>query len=302
MRIRSPLRPAHLLALFLALASIAAPRLFAAGQIGDRERTLYVSAVDAKGEPVEGLGPDAFVIAEDGRRREILRVSKAIDPIDLALLVDNSAASQRVLVDMRAALANFVAKMAPGNQIAVIGLADRPTIITDYTNDPKKLAEAVKILAMPSSGMTLLDGLVETSKGLKKRETPRAVLLPVVTDGTEFTNYYSKDVVREMVEAGAQLHLIGIGRFLHSEEHSTRERSFLLTEGPRGTGGSETTILASTGLDQAMQRLARELSSQYKVVYSRPESLIPPEKIEISSARAELTMRGSQARDQRGKK
>lgn len=302
MRIRSPLRPAHLLALFLALASIAAPRLFAAGQIGDRERTLYVSAVDAKGEPVEGLGPDAFVIAEDGRRREILRVSKAIDPIDLALLVDNSAASQRVLVDMRAALANFVAKMAPGNQIAVIGLADRPTIITDYTNDLKKLSDAVKIVAMPASGMTLLDGLMETTKGLKKREGPRAMLVPVVTDGTEFTNYYSKDVARAMADAGVQLHLVGIGRFLHSEDHSTRERSFLLTEGPRATGGSDTTILASTGLDQAMQRLARELTSQYKVVYSRPESLIPPEKIEISSARADLTMRGSPARDSRDRK
>ena len=291
-----------LFALVLALTALTTPRLAAGGQAGVNERTLYVSALDAKGEPVEGLGPDAFIVEEDGRRREILRVSKAIEPIDIALLVDNSTAARSAVIDIRTALANFVAKMAPANQIAVIGLADRPTIITDYTNDPKKLAEAVKILAMPSSGMTLLDGLVETSRGLKKRETPRAVLLPVVTDGTEFTNYYSKDVVREMVEAGAQLHLIGIGRFLHSEEHSTRERSFLLTEGPRGTGGSETTIQASTGLDQAMQRLARELSSQYKVVYSRPESLIPPEKIEISSARAELTMRGSQARDQRGKK
>ncbi len=302
MRIRSAVRPISSFALVLALTALTAPRLSAGGQAGVNERTLYVSALDAKGEPVEGLGPDAFIVEEDGRRREILRVSKAIEPIDIALLVDNSTAARSAVIDIRTALANFVAKMAPANQIAVIGLADRPTIITDYTNDPKKLAEAVKILAMPSSGMTLLDGLVETSKGLKKRETPRAVLLPVVTDGTEFTNYYSKDVVREMVEAGAQLHLIGIGRFLHSEEHSTRERSFLLTEGPRGTGGSETTILASTGLDQAMQRLARELSSQYKVVYSRPESLIPPEKIEISSARAELTMRGSQARDQRGKK
>jgi len=286
----------------LALTALTTPRLSAGGQAGVNERTMYVSALDAKGEPVEGLGPDAFIIEEDGRRREILRVSKAIEPIDIALLVDNSTAARSAVIDIRTALANFVARMAPANQIAVIGLADRPTIITDYTNDPKKLAEAVKILAMPSSGMTLLDGLVETSRGLKKRETPRAVLLPVVTDGTEFTNYYSKDVVREMVEAGAQLHLIGIGRFLHSEEHSTRERSFLLTEGPRGTGGSETTILASTGLDQAMQRLARELSSQYKVVYSRPESLIPPEKVDISSARADLTMRGSQARDQRGKK
>jgi VWFA-related protein len=302
MRIRSLLRLAGLLALVLAVASWATPRLFAAGQAGARERTMYVSAVDSKGEPVEGLGPDAFVVEEDGRRREILRVSKAIDPIDIALLVDNSSAARPAVIDMRSALSTFVAKMAPGNQIAVIGLADRPTIITDYTNDPKKLSEAVKILAMPSSGMTLLDALVETSKGLKKRETPRAVLVPVVTDGTEFTNYYSKDVVREMAEAGAQLHLVGIGRFLHSEEHSTRERSFLLTEGPRGTGGSTMTILASTGLDQALQRLARELSSQYKVVYSRPESLIPPEKIEISSARPELTMRGSLARDQKDQK
>jgi len=303
MRIRSPFHPVHLLVLMLAVAVSTTPRLWAGGgQAGVNERTLYVSALDPKEEPVEGLGPDAFIVQEDGRRREILRVSKAIEPIDIALLVDNSTAARSAVIDIRASLSNFVAKMAPANQIAVIGLADRPTIIADYTNDPKKLSEAVKILSMPSSGMTLLDGLVETSRGLKKRETPRAVLLPVVTDGTEFTNYYSKDVVREMVEAGAQLHLVGIGRFLHSEEHSTRERSFLLTEGPKGTGGSATTILASTGLDQAMQRLARELSSQYKVVYSRPESLIPPEKVEISSARADLTMRGSQARDQRGKK
>jgi VWFA-related protein len=299
---RSPLRPVHLLALVLAVAFGAAPRLLAAGQAGARERTMYVSALDSKGEPVAGLGPDAFVVEEDGRRREILRVSRAVEPIDIALLVDNSAAARPAMIDMRMALSNFVAKMAPGNQIAVIGLADRPTIITDYTNDPNKLSDAVKIQAMPASGMTLLDGLVETSKGLKKRETPRAAMVAVVTDGTEFTNYYSKDVVREMAEAGTQLHLVGIGRFLHSEEHSTRERSFLLTEGPDGTGGSTTTILASTGLDQALQRLARELSSQYKVVYSRPESLIPPEKIAISSARPELTMRGSQARDQRDQK
>ena len=48
------------------------------------------------------------------------------------------------------------------------------------------------------------------------------MIVPVVTDGTEFTNYYSKDVVRQMADAGAQLHLVGIGRFLHSEEHVDR--------------------------------------------------------------------------------
>jgi VWFA-related protein len=299
---RLPLRPAHLLALLLVVGVAFRPSLFAAGQGDAHERTMFVSAVDSKGEPVDGLGPDAFVVQEDGRRREILRVSKATEPIDLALLVDNSAAAQAEMLDMRTALTNFVAKMGPANQIAVIGLADRPTIITDYTNDPKKLAEAVKIFAMPSSGMTLLDAIMETSKGLKKREATRAMIVAVVTDGTEFTNYFSRDVVKAMVDAGAQFHLVGIGRFLHSNEQAIRERSFLLTEGPQGTGGSTTTIVASTGLDSTLQRLARELSSQYKVVYSRPESLIPPEKIEVSSARSDLTMRGSLARDAKDRK
>ena len=45
------------------------------------------------------------------------------------------------------------------------------------------------------------------------------------------------------------------------------------------------TLLAETAVEQALLKLARELSSQYKVVYGRPESLIPPEKIEVASAR-----------------
>jgi VWFA-related protein len=298
MRITTRFRPAAVLAFVLAVAWLATSRPVA-GQAGARERTMYVSAVDSKGEPVEGLGPDAFVVTEDGRRREVLRVSRAIDPIDIALLDDNSAAARDAAIDLRRGLAAFVAKMAPGNQIAVITLADRPTIRTDYTDDPKKLAEAVKIFAMPDTGMTLLDALVETAKGITKRESARAVIVPVITDGTEFTNYFSRDVVRNLTDAGAQLHLIGIGRFLHSDEHSTRERSFLLTEGPKATGGQQVTLLASTGLEPALQRLARELSSQYKVVFGRPESLIPPEKTEVSSARADVTMRGSLARESR---
>ena len=297
MRITSSLRLAAVLALVSTVAIVATSRPLAAGQAGARERTLYVSAVDSKGEPVEGLGPEAFIVTEDGRRRELLRVSRAIDPIDVALLVDNSTAARNIINDLRMALAKFVARMAPANQVAVITLADRPTIVTDYTNDPKKLAEAVKVFAMPGSGMTLLDALVETSKGISKRETPRAVIVAVTTDGTEYTNFYSRDVVKALTDASVQLHLVGIGRFLHSDEHSTRERSFLLTDGPRATGGQQITLLASTGLDQALERLARQLSSQYKVVYSRPESLIPPEKIEISPARADLTMRGSPARE-----
>jgi VWFA-related protein len=293
-RFRLPLTA--LAAVVLTAAFAAAPPPLAA-QAGAHERTVYVSAVDAKGEPVEGLGPDAFVITEDGRKREVLRVSKAVDPMDIALLVDNSAAATAAASDMRQALPNFVATMAPGNQVAVIKLADRPTIAVDYTTDIKKLSDAVKFIPMPSSGMTLLDGVYETSKGLMKRETPRAVIVAVITDGTEFTSRDSKQTAKALVDARAQLHIVGIGRFEHSEEHDLRERSFFIDEGPKASGGQISTILAPNALDKELQRLARELKSQYKVVYGRPESLIPPEKTDIAAAREGITMRGGPSRE-----
>ena len=290
-----------MLALSLVAALLMSARAPLGAQSGNRERTLFVSAVNDKGEPVDGLGPDAFAVREDGVRREVLRVSRATEPIDIALLVDNSAAVQEEITFIREGVSKFIARMAPNNNIALITLADRPTIFVDYTRDTKKLMDGVgRLFPMPMSGMTLLDGIYETARGLEKRETPRAVMVAVFTDGREFTNRYSHDVAAEAQKAQAALDFVTIGQFFYSEEQGIRERSFLLDEGPRTTGGERISLLAPMALADVMDRLARELSSQYKVVYGRPESLVPPEKIEVSSARPDVKMHGAPARGKAG--
>jgi hypothetical protein len=40
------------------------------------------------------------------------------------------------------------------------------------------------------------------------------------------------------------------------------------------------------------------LNSQYRVVYARPESLIPPERVELSSAKPGVEARATAARGQ----
>jgi VWFA-related protein len=269
-------------------------------QTASRERTLFVSAVDRKGEPVEGLGPDAFIVREEGRRREVLRVSRATEPIDLALLMDNSQAVTDDITYIREALSKFVAAMGPDHRIALIGLAERPTVIVPYTTNRTQLATAIgRFFHMSGSGMTLLDGLYETSRGLRSRSGERAVFVPVVTDGIEFTNRYSKDIVRELREAGAAVHAVTIGRFLYSDEHSNRERTFVLDDAPKATGGQRISLLTPQVLPATMERLARELSAQYKVVYGRPES--PYEwNVEVTSGRPDLTVRGTPARRESG--
>ena len=282
----------------LGLAVGSAPDIHA--QAGARERTLFVSAVDSRGEPVDGLGPAQFIITEDGRRREVLRVSRAVEPIDIAVLADNSAAASRAIPFIRDGLRTFVATMAGDHQVALIALADRPTIFVDYTSSRMRLEEGIgRLFAMDSSGMTLLDGLVETSAGLRRREATRAVIVPLITTGVEFTNRHGRDVVDALREAGVALHAIVIG-VLDVATITDRERAMALDAGTRETGGQHVTLLTELAVGQALQKLARELSSQYKVVYGRPESLIPPEKIEVTSSRPDVTMRGTPARGETG--
>ena len=95
--------------------------------------------------------------------------------------------------------------------------------------------------------------------------------------------------------------MVTIGQFYHIR--GTRDPRALVPAGRRPAEerrASTSRCSARTGLDDALQRLARELSSQYKVVYGRPQSLIPPERTEVSSARAGVTMRGAPARGESG--
>ena len=198
---------------------------------------------------------------------------------------------------MRKAVPAFIQAVSPANPVALIGLADRPTILTPSTTDTKKLVkQAEGLFARPSTGATLLDAIYEVSKGLESRDASRAAIVAVITDGTEFTNRYSKDVVAAAVRAGASVHFVGIGHFEHSDEHPIRERSFLLTDAPPATGGRVYTMLSPNGLAQNLDKVARELLSQYKVVYGRPQTTIPPKTVEVTSAREGLSVRSTPAR------
>jgi hypothetical protein len=100
--------------------------------------------------------------------------------------------------------------------------------------------------------------------------------------------------------ATASLHAVTVGSFSALGDQAGRERAYVLDQGTRDTGGQRVTLLSPMGLNTALDKLARELSSQYKVVYGRPESLIPPEKLEVTSARRGVTVRGTPMRGQTG--
>ena len=56
----------------------------------------------------------------------------------------------------------------------------------------------------------------------------------------------------------------------------------------RDSGGDNKTVLSSQALESAFLSRAAILNSRYDVVYGRPESLIPPTKMEIDVKRQEV--------------
>jgi VWFA-related protein len=260
------------------------------------ERSLYVSVLDREGTPVTQLGPEVFVVREDGRSREVLRVAPATEPIDLAILVDNSQAATPHISDLRKALEAFVKRMAAGGHaVALIGLADRPTILQDYTNNPTLLQRGVeRIFAQPGSGMRLLDAIVETVNGLRRRENPRRAIVTITTEGIEFSNPNHTRVLESLRGSGAMMFSLvlttGRGPDLTDE---ARSRGIVLDEGTGATGGRQEKLLTSMALEDELGRVARELEHQLHVVYARPDALVPPERVEVSVTRADLTARGT---------
>src|SRR5438093_1356051 len=68
---------------------IAFTPLGAAPQVPGIARTVYISAIDAKGGFVDDLTPGDLVVKENGRAHEITRLERATEQCHVAIVVDD---------------------------------------------------------------------------------------------------------------------------------------------------------------------------------------------------------------------
>lgn len=288
-------RPCRILGVLV--AALVATSSLASGQT--TEHSLYVSVLDQAGAPVTGLGNGDFVVREDGRAREVLRVSRATQPIDVAVLVDNSQSAEHVISDIRQAVTAFVQRLAAAqDHVAIVAIADRPTILQDYTSSAAALTRAAsRLFPQPGSGTTLLDAIGEASRGLEKRDSERRVIIAITTEGTDFSTPNHQRTLERLKAGGAAFFALVItqpgGGDLTSDE--ARSRGIVLADGTLKSGGRLELLLSSMALKGKLDEVATELEQQYHVVYGRPGALVPPEKVEISVTRPGVVARGTPA-------
>ena len=257
-------------------------------QAAAREGRVYVSVTDKDGKPLP-VTPADVAIKEDGRAREVLRVEKASAPVTIALLVDDSQASTGAINDMRLGLKQFVTKVLdanPESQIALITFGERPTLLTDYTNNRGQLERGIsRIFARQGAGAYMLEAIVSASRGIVKREAERAHIVIAATEGIEFSNDHYDRVLAQLAESGASLWSLALTAGPRAEDtEEVRNRSVVLGRGTSNSGGRQDLVLANTALPGALEKIADTIFNQYVVVYGRPDALVPPKKIEVKIA------------------
>lgn len=254
---------------------------------------IYVAVVDSKGEPAPGLTADDFRVREDGAAREVLKAGAATQPMTVALLIDDSQAASPALQMMREAVEAFITALAGRAEMTVVSIGERPTIVVDYTTDRKRLQDGAKrIFPRRGAGAYLMDAIVDVSRGMEKRTAARAVIAVLMMENSvEFSNRHYDNVLNELARGGAALHVVALGQPSGSLSDERRNRDQVVAIGTERTGGRRDNVLALTAAAPKMKQLAQEILNQYVVTYARPDTLIPPEKVEVTVARPGLTAR-----------
>ena len=265
---------------------------------------VYVSVLDAKGDPATGLKAEDFRVREDGAAREVLKAGPATEPLSIALLVDDSQATTPATQMIREAVDTFITALSNKAEISIVTFGERPTIVVDYTTDVVKLKEGAKrIFPRAGAGAYLMDAIVDVSRGFKKREAKRPVIVVLMMENdVEFSNRHYDNVLKELQTGGGALHVVALGAPNGSITDEIRNRDQVVALGTERTGGRRDNVIALTAAAPRLKQVAAELTNQYVVTYGRPETLIPPEKIEVTVSRPGLTARARTRTGQVGAK
>jgi len=286
-----------LFAITVFAAFIAAAVALPAQQRETRERGVVVSAATSRDVPVTDMTKADFVVRENGIAREVVSVSQAPPPSHLVVMIDDSQAIAPNEAYLRRAVSAFVAQMAaltPAPQIQFVTFGERPTKRVDFTTNPERILEASKrLFAITGSGAYMLEALVDACKDLKKREAASPVIVAFVHEsGAEFSNNLHQEVADSLRTAGASLWVIALQQGAPSTgSTASRERAAVVGDVTRDSGGMEKMILTGQTLEPAFNTLGSLLTSRYLVRYGRPESMIPPDKLEVTSPRIDVKVR-----------
>jgi Ca-activated chloride channel family protein len=239
------------------------------------EVVLPCSVVDDHGHLVQTLTKDNFQVFEDGVKQNIISFQHSDLPVSIALVVDNSGSMSRKRPAVNKSSLDLIEASNPQDEAFVVNFSDEAFIDQEFTSSVNKLREGLSHIES-RGGTALYDAVVASADKLAMdAKRPKQVLV-LITDGEDNASTLNLEQTIRRVQqlSGPVIYSIGLlfGDEMSRSEvrHARRALEMLSTE----TGGIAFFPKSLEQVDQIAAEVARDIRSQYTVVYhsTKPSS------------------------------
>jgi hypothetical protein len=285
---RAPALPA-----VLAIAMLACVLPLNAGDAIDK--SLFVSILDEAGKPLTDLGMGDILIREDNTDREVIAVKPASQPIAVAVLVDTAQGTrvtdaygtpEEYTRDIRTSIGAFAKELldhSPDASVSLMEFGQAAIPVVPFTQAYAVFQKGVNMLtAKPGVGSVLMEAIVQANKDLMARpSTRRAIVTLNLEPSDEQSREDTKTIIGSFKDSGAQLWSVSVQR----GGLKSSKRDVVINEFSKNSGGKRDFIVGISAAEGILKGYAQALTSQYEVVYKRPESKKGPQQVMIGLAR-----------------
>jgi VWFA-related protein len=243
-----------------------------------RRVRLPVTVFDKKGQPVAGLKSNDFLIYEDKKLQSIESFDdekSQAQPLHIGVLMDTSPSAISKLKFEQEAAMNFLYTVmrVRKDRAAIVTFDNEIKLLQDFTEKLELLNRAISSPKKAGTHTALFDAVWQFCKE-KLRTAPGRRAIVVITDGDDT---YSRANLRDAIDMAQQTETLIFaistkGGFSgtvpgveagQAADSGDKDLMKLCEE----TGGRAFFTGDSTALEEAFNRLANELRSQYVVTY-----------------------------------
>lgn len=250
------------------------------------EKTIYLSALDAKGNTVGDVKTSDVLIREDNQDREVVSVKVSAQPMHIVLLADTTkeagdtgmmsrqdttAGAAEFIRDIRVALTAFsrdVIAASPQSQIEVMEFGQAAVPIAKLTSNLADIEKGInRLFPKPNADSVLLEAIIDASKTLGKAKANRPLIVVLnIEPSNEQSMPQSQKMVDELEKSRAQLWAVS----LQKTQSTNERRGVVLGTLTKNTGGRRESIVGQQALESLFKQYASNLLGQYEITYRRP--------------------------------
>lgn len=264
------------------VVAVAAAASGALAQQPAASRLVLTSVTDGHNHPLIDLGPDDFLINENGAAREVISVYTADYPI--VLLIDNGSDARSDLQPIRDAVTRFLSRI--GQRFVALGtLANPPAMLMDLTDDRETvLSRLEKLTVSPTTVLMPIEAVAAAAQKAQENGSPFSAIVVVSAHPIDAAQPQSTRLLPMIFDSGSVVHVVSRS----SPSTAPRGRGYaprlegdLLRDLADQTRGYFTTVFSAASYSVALNTLADRLATELIVEYLVPPGPLPEGQVQV---------------------